>query len=67
MNSELSRLVAAAGRVAAKSHLKNYGWSYRSAAPELGVSFEHLCRVLNRQRISRRLVKKVFQLKRRPQ
>ena len=39
-----------------KVTLKNKGWSYRSAAPALGVSYQHLCMVLNGRRDSRRLL-----------
>lgn len=41
---------------AAKENLKAKGWSHRAAARELGVSFEHLNRVLNGHRESARLL-----------
>lgn len=41
---------------AAKRELKAKGWSYRKAAPVLGVTYQHLCEVLNGHRTSRRLV-----------
>jgi hypothetical protein len=50
---------------AAKRHLKLCGWSYRTAAPVLGVRFEHLCRVLNGQRESKALLQRVVNLSRR--
>lgn len=40
----------------AKVTLKARGWSYRSAAPVLRVSYQHLSEVLNGKRISRRLL-----------
>jgi hypothetical protein len=40
----------------AKATLKRHGWSYRKAAPFLGVGYVHLSRVLNGQRESRRLL-----------
>jgi len=39
-----------------KSLLKSKGWSYRSAAPRLNVSYQHLSEVLNGKRQSRRLL-----------
>jgi hypothetical protein len=46
----------------AKRKLKDGGWTYRSAAPVLGVSFVHLAYVLNGQRASRRLLARVMAL-----
>lgn len=43
----------------AKRSLKAKGWSYRRAAPHLGVSYVHLALVLNGRRQSRRLVAKI--------
>jgi len=43
-------------RAAAKKRLKKKGWSHRAAAAELGVTFEHLNRVLNGHRESARLI-----------
>ena len=40
----------------AKVTLKNLGWTQQSAARALGVSFEHLNRVLGGHRESRRLL-----------
>lgn len=42
--------------VAAKHQLKAKGWSYRTAAPKLGVCYQHLALVLTRRRQSRRLL-----------
>lgn len=46
----------------AKQRLKAKGWSHRTAARELGVSFEHLNRVLNGHRESRSLLARVARL-----
>lgn len=46
----------------AKRELKSKGWSYRSAAPLLGVTYQHLCEVLQGRRTSRRLVAKIASL-----
>lgn len=45
-----------------KERFKAKGWSYRSAGPELGVSFEHLARVMNGQRESASLLRRVERL-----
>jgi transcriptional regulator with XRE-family HTH domain len=50
-----------------KEALRAKGWSYRTAAPELGVSFEHVSRVLNGQRVSKRLLDKIEALPVRPE
>lgn len=42
-----------------KLQLKKRGWSYRRAAKALGCSYQHLTYVLNGQRPSARLIKKV--------
>jgi hypothetical protein len=56
-----------AGVKAARAHFYAMGWSYRSAAPVLGVSYQHLCQVLNGERPSRRLTAAVLALpKRKP-
>jgi lambda repressor-like predicted transcriptional regulator len=47
---------------AARKHFHGMGWSYRSAAPHLGVSYQHLCQVLTGDRQSRRLIAAVLQL-----
>ena len=39
-----------------KMRLKRKGWSYRSAAEVLGISYQHLSCVLNGQRDSRRVM-----------
>jgi hypothetical protein len=49
-------------RYQAKRRLKEIGISQRKAAPQLGVTFEHLNYVLNGHRISRRLLDKIAQL-----
>ena len=41
---------------AAKRTLKRKGWSYRTAAPRLGVCYQHLALVLTGRRESRRLL-----------
>ena len=48
--------------VTAKSHLRAAGWSYRSAATRLGVTFQHVCYVLNGQRHSASLLAKIIAL-----
>lgn len=45
-----------------KVELKRKGWSYRRAAPKLGVTYQHLCLVLNGQRESRRLLAAIANL-----
>lgn len=49
-------------RTAAKRTLKTRGWSYRRAAPLLGVSYQHLSEVLNGKRASLRLLSKIATL-----
>jgi hypothetical protein len=49
-------------RQQAKTHLKQMGWSYRSAAPLLGIRYEHLSRVLNGERVSKRLLDAVMSM-----
>ncbi len=44
---------------AARRHFFAMGWSYRSAAPRLGVGYQHLSEVLNGHRVSRRLLASV--------
>lgn len=46
----------------AKRTLKARGWSYRRAAPILGVTYQHLSEVLNGKRHSRRLLAAVVAL-----
>jgi len=45
-----------------KVELKRKGWSYRTAAPLLGVSYQHLSMVLNAHRRSKRLLLAVRRL-----
>lgn len=42
-----------------KRLLKQKGWSYRQAAPALGVHFSHLDRVLQGRRESRALLERI--------
>ena len=49
-------------RQQAKAILKKKGWTYRTAAPQLGVGFVHLSRVLNGHRNSRRLLAAIASL-----
>ena len=42
-----------------KARFKRKGWSYRVAAPLLGVTYQHLSDVLNGNRQSLRLLKKI--------
>ena len=50
-------------RKQARAHLKKLGWTYRTAAPLLGVHYTHLAMVLTenpkRQRSSRRLLQAI--------
>lgn len=47
---------------AAKRMLKEKGWSYRDAAPALGVHFNHLSHVLNGSRVSAGLLIRIKDL-----
>jgi hypothetical protein len=49
-------------RQQAKRHLQKLGLSQRAVAPRLGVRFEHLNRVLNGHRESRRLLRAIRDL-----
>ncbi len=49
----------------ARAHFYAAGWSYRSAAIELGCSYQHLCEVLTGKRPSRRLTAAVLALPKR--
>jgi hypothetical protein len=51
-----------ASNEAAKRSLKRRGWSYRRAAPLLGVTYQHLCLVLNGRRESVRLIRRIEEL-----
>jgi hypothetical protein len=46
----------------AKRLMCRRGWSYRTAAPRLGVCFQHLSDVLNGRRASRSLVARIATL-----
>lgn len=50
----------------ARQHLRSTGWSYRSAAVELGCSFTQLAHVLTGRRQSRSLVSRITALPQRP-
>jgi lambda repressor-like predicted transcriptional regulator len=43
----------------AKCTLKKKGWSYRSAAPRLGVHFQSLSRILNGTYKNRRVLREI--------
>jgi len=47
---------------AARQGLKAKGWSYRLAAADLGVCYQHLSEVLNGHRTSRRLLSRIESL-----
>lgn len=49
-------------REQAKVTLKTNGWSYRRAAPRLGVTYQHLSEVLNGTRTSNSLLVRVQKL-----
>ena len=51
---------------AIKKELRRKGWSYRQAAPVLGVHWEHLYMVANGIRKSRRLALKILELPQAP-
>lgn len=44
-------------RESIKRQLKRKGWTYRAAAPRIGVTYQHLSEVLNGHRQSRRVIK----------
>lgn len=46
----------------AKKNLHDKGWSYRIAAPELGVHYTHLARVLTGRRSSTSLLRRIYDL-----
>lgn len=46
----------------ARRHLKARGWSYRTAAPVLGVCYQHLALVLTGRRESRRLLSAISKM-----
>lgn len=51
---------------AIKKELRRKGWSYRKAAPVLGVDYAYLCRVANGFYKSRRLALKILELPQAP-
>jgi hypothetical protein len=52
-------------REQSKVELKRRGWSYRSAAGEIGITYQHLSYVLNGHRNSRRVLKAIQALPKR--
>jgi hypothetical protein len=46
----------------ARALLRERGWSYRSAATQLGRTYQHLSEVLNGHRVSARLLTEISQL-----
>ena len=46
-------------RERAKVELKKRGLSYRRVAPQLGVTYQHLCLVLTGKRDSKRLLRAI--------
>ena len=46
----------------AKQVLKARGWTYRQAAPVLGVHFTHLAKVLTSRRVSASLLRRISEL-----
>jgi hypothetical protein len=58
----LARQRKLARLIAAKKTLKNRGWTYREAAPVLGVCFTHLCRVLTGERVSESLLRRISEI-----
>lgn len=48
-----------------KRVLREKGWSYRTAAPVLGISYQHLAMVLTGRRESRRLLAAIASLPKR--
>ncbi len=44
----------------AKALLRSKNWSYRRAANVLGVTYQHLCLVLNGHRVGTRLIPKIM-------
>lgn len=48
--------------VAARSAMKNKGWSYRTAAVFLGVTYQHICLVLTEERQSKSLLRRIHAL-----
>lgn len=49
-------------QIKAKAELKRRGWSYRSAASEMGCAYQHLSEVLNGKRPSRAILSKIAAL-----
>jgi hypothetical protein len=53
-------------RESAKQALKSKGWNQRTAAPYLGVTYQHLCLVLSGKRESRRIIKAIRRMPKAP-
>ncbi|QNB44834.1 transcriptional regulator [Akkermansia muciniphila] len=51
--------------VRVRQELKDKGWSYRTAAPELGVCYQHLASVLTGIRQSKALLDRISKLPKR--
>lgn len=51
--------LASGGLLQAKRTLRARGWSYRRAAPQLGVCYQHLALVLTGRRESQRLLARI--------
>jgi hypothetical protein len=49
-------------RERARTTLKRKGWTYRTAAPHLSVTYQHLCLVLTGKRSSARLLERIAAL-----
>ena len=51
--------------LAAREEMKRKGWSYRTAASFLGVTYQHICLVLNEKRTSLSLLRRLTSLPKR--
>ena len=60
----MNRRNAQIARDIAKQILRDRGYSYRDAAPELGVCYQHLALVLSGRRESARLLRRIAALPR---
>lgn len=61
MSATLTRPLPAAV-VHARKLLRDRGWTYRAAAAECGVCYQHLSEVLNGHRKSRSLLRRIEEL-----
>lgn len=64
MSATLTRPLPA-GVVHARKLLRDRGWTYRAAAAECGVCYQHLSEVLNGHRKSRSLLARIHSLPKR--